>query len=436
MLILQNFIKNYTAMITINELTKEREYFFDLCRGIVYADENYIEFGYFERDESLPKTMYNDNWFPDLRNQENIIEVFSVNEGKTLKFTHYHPNIEAHKNIFGCGKFPYSIEREYGAEKHLEEFQDSVELLNPEKQPYSDELKYSFGIEFETAVGYLPEEDCFKLGLIPLRDGSISAVEYSTIPMQGNTGLSLLKRQLETLKKHTYTNKECSVHMHLGGYPVNARAIYILHTVWLMLQNKMLFYIPAYSYETDAFKKNGKSYCTRVRDFQSFKDLYRFYVGESFCGDLHQPHPRDITKEAKWNIKTRYFNCNFINMLCYDAAKTVEFRFLTPTYSYEKLTTFLFVFSGILKYSEALYKKYKNLSDSTIYNKINDLYIKGELDIPNVLKEVYSSDTVNWLSNNLTKLSWLKITQENAGDYCGSRLDIENRYFPDGKQES
>ena len=131
-----------------------------------------------------------------------------------------------------------------------------------------------------------------------------------------------------------------------------------------------------------------------------------------------------------------YFNCNFINMLCYNSAKTVEFRFLTPTYSYEKLTTFLFVFNGILKYSEALYKKYKNLSDSTIYNKINDLYLKGELDIPNIFKEVYSSETVNWLSNNLTKLSWLKTTQENAGDYCGSRLDIENRYFPDGKQES
>ena len=135
-------------MITINELTKEREYYFDLCRGVVYADENYIEFGYFERDESLPKTMYNDNWFPDLRNQENIIEVFSVNEGKTFKFTHYHPSIEAHKNIFGYGKFPYSIEREYEAEKHLEEFQDSVELSNSEKQPYSDELKYSFGIKY------------------------------------------------------------------------------------------------------------------------------------------------------------------------------------------------------------------------------------------------------------------------------------------------
>ena len=33
--------------------------------------------------------------------------------------------------------------------------------------------------------------------------------------------------------------------------------------------------------------------------------------------------------------------------------------------------------------------------------------------------------------NNLEKLEWLKETQNNVGDNCGSRLDIENRYFPD-----
>ena len=58
------------------------------------------------------------------------------------------------------------------------------------------------------------------------------------------------------------------------------------------------------------------------------------------------------------------------------------------------------------------------------------------LSLVTVLNEVYSKDVMDWLNPNLKKLSWLIQTQSNAGDMCGSRLDIENRYFPDGKQES
>lgn len=423
-------------MLTVNETTGSKDYYYDLVRGIVYSNDDYIEFGYFDRDDSLPKTYYDGQWYYDLRKDLNVIKVFSVSEGRELKFTSYHPSIEHHKNIFGCGAFPYSIKREYGAEKHLKEFKNTVKISNEHTLSYAKELKYSFGIEFETAVGYLPEQDCFDLGLIPLRDGSIGAVEYSTIPMEGNEGLNLVKRQLEVLKKYTYTNKECSTHIHLGGYPVTPKAIFILHTLWWYMQHKLTPYIPAYSYSTCYFKKNEKNYCSCVNRFDTFKDLYQYYVGQSYMGDLYQPHPKDLEKEAKWNIKTRYFNCNFINMLCYNSAKTVEFRFLTPTYSYEKLTTFLFIFNGILKYAEKLYKEYKNKSDSAIRNSIEDLCIEDKLSLVTVLNEVYSKDVMDWLTPNLNKLNWLIQTQSNAGDMCGSRLDIENRYFPDGKQES
>ena len=130
-------------MLTINETTGSKEYYYDLVRGIVYSNNNYIEFGYFEKDESLPKTYYDGQWYYDLRKNLNVIKIFSVTEGRELKFTSYHPSIANHKNVFGCGAFPYSIEREYGAEKHLKEFKNTVKISNEHTISYAKELNYS-----------------------------------------------------------------------------------------------------------------------------------------------------------------------------------------------------------------------------------------------------------------------------------------------------
>ena len=50
-----------------------------------------------------------------------------------------------------------------------------------------DELPYTFGIEFETAGGFLPQHRLYELGLIPLRDGSITGIEFATVVLKGNT---------------------------------------------------------------------------------------------------------------------------------------------------------------------------------------------------------------------------------------------------------
>lgn len=425
-------------MWAINELTRKKSGIWGLTKGIVYKDKNYIEFGYFKITPDCFKTNYEGKMYYDIRKDIETVTVFSNIEGRLKKFEKNDPAIEEHLKVFGNGYYPYSIEREYEAEKHIEMFKegDSLNLSEDKLYNFADELKYSFGIEFETAAGYLPESKCFELGLIPLRDGSISGIEYSTIPLKDNEGICLLKRQLEALKEHTYSNKECSVHIHMGGYPVNPKAIFVLHSMWYFIQQYLIEYIPSYSYRTDAFKKNGKNYCNTVEYFSNFKDLYQYYVGQKYLGDLYQPHPNDIEKRAKWNIRTRYFNCNFINMLCYKGAKTVEFRFLTPTYSFEKLTTFLLIFNAILRYAETMYDKWKNLNDIEILNNIIVLDNSNQLGITYILKYIYNKDTFETLKSNITKLKWLKATQSNVGDYHGGRLDIENRYFPDGKQES
>lgn len=41
---------------------------------------------------------------------------------------------------------------------------------------------------------------CKRLGLIPLRDGSITGLEYATIPHRGIKGVAALKESIEVLK--------------------------------------------------------------------------------------------------------------------------------------------------------------------------------------------------------------------------------------------
>lgn len=426
-------------MLVIDEKTKKRTSKYGCVRGIVYENDKYIEYGYFKNNNHIPVRLIEGKQEYDISEKgKTMKKVFSKDLGKYLIVDENNDrnkkNIYRHENVYGKGRYPYSIEREYEAEKHIEMFSEEVGHINTlTNYRISDCLKYSFGIEFETAAGYVPEDKCFNLGLIPLRDGSISGVEYSTIPLKGNEGLNLLKAQMECLKKYTISNKECSVHIHLGGYPVNSRSIFVLHTMWYYFQHNMREYIPMYSYNTEKFKNTGKSYCKPVEFFYTFKELYKYYVHQNYLGSLYQPHPNDMEKRAKWNIKTRYFNCNFINMLCYNSAKTVEFRFLTPTYSFEKLTTFLMLFNAILILAEHVTKECENLSDSETLAVISKLYDKGELTIPRLIDIIYPKYIKDYLNDNLLKLECLSETQNNVGDYCGARLDIEYKYFPDGQ---
>lgn len=423
-------------MLVIDEKNKRKTNKYDCIRGIVYEDDNYIEYGYFKYNNKLPIRLVNGRHEYDISEKgKTMKKLFSKDLGQYLivgdtdKITEY-----KHNNIYGNGKYPYSIEREYEAEKHIRLFSNEVgQINNLTKFQFSDYLKYSFGIEFETAAGYIPEDKCFELGLIPLRDGSISGVEYSTIPLKGNEGLNLLKAQMECFKEYTLVNKECSIHIHLGGYPVNPRSILVLHTLWYYIQYVLDPFIPKWSYRTEKFKNSGKSYCKPVEYFTNFKELYKYYVQQNYLGSLYQPHPCDIDKRAKWNIKTRYFNCNFINMLCYNSAKTVEFRFLTPTYSFEKLTTFLMIFNALLMFAESMSKASESFSDFEIVNRINDLINTNQLNINVILKSVYPSDIINRINETLLKLECLNETQNNVGDYCGARLDIEHKYFSDGQ---
>ena len=76
-------------------------------------------------------------------------------------------------------------------------------------------LDKSIGVEFETSAGHLSQAKCLELGLVPLKDGSISGHEYVTLPYRDK----VVDKVVEACKHLRYTttvNKHCSTHVHVG----------------------------------------------------------------------------------------------------------------------------------------------------------------------------------------------------------------------------
>ena len=330
--------------------------------------------------------------------------------------------IRIETTTLGQGGFPYTFQRRYEAIESFKIFNNRQKILNPEKTHHiSRFLKYTFGLEFETSAGYIPEHICFRDGLIPLRDGSISGLEYSTVVMSGNEGICLLEQQLETLRKYTIFDKECSLHIHFGGFPLDTDKIFNLYRVCKRLEGEISELVPALTFHSDQYKKTHKNYCGFLppsgspggRPYRSFNELFGGLVGRDYEGDLTLPHPNDEGRERKWQITTRYFWVNFINMLCYKINKTVEFRLLRPSYNLEKISLWIYTFNAILTYSELM----ENGQD-----------LKN-LNLDKIFQQIYDEETAKILIQEKQKLHKLIETQTKKLDKIGETLEIEDEMF-------
>lgn len=394
------------SRIVFNETTKE---WVDLNRhrlllGIVYWDDNHYEYGYFDP----AKEDYRVVEFPGQGVRNVLLRLCNrpiyFNRAKGT-YSIVEPDNEI---VFAHGGFPYSFERFYST-RYLEEMFQAKNKINTEVMyNYVDELPYTFGMEFETSAGYIPEEELYRVGLIPLRDGSITGLEYSTIVLGGNNGLNALREQINVLKEYTIFDKECSLHIHLGSFTLTPEVLLRLNN--LFAGSDIDYYVVPWAFQTAQYKANGKDYCVKNRQFASFEALYSSLVGRNYFGNLFQPHPADTSGDRKWNISSRYKALNLVNAVCYNNAKTAEFRFLRPTYNFDKILVWLFVLGAFVKYAELpTVKAIKNIS------------------VERILKTVYSVELSNMLIRALKLQREVVQTQSLVKDYYGMRVDIEDQ---------
>ena len=249
--------------------------------------------------------------------------------------------------------------------------------------------------------------------MIPLRDGSITGIEFSTVVLQGNNGLNLLKQQMETLDAHTIFDKDCSLHVHLGNFKLSGEVLLAINN--LFCNCGISGYLPELTFATHLYKTNqDKNYCEFNHKYCSFEEMYYNLVGRSFYGDFCQPHPKDISGTRKWNVKSRYKAVNFINALCYKGPKTVEFRMLRPTYNFNKIIGWLFVYGAIIKYAEQNTNK-------------NTSFYRTKITLEHILRAVYSEELATILCEFLNMCERVVYAQQSVRDNHGMRIDIDDK---------
>jgi len=251
-------------------------------------------------------------------------------------------------------------------------------VITPAVEKFSPIIEdLTFGLEFETTKGIIPNNKLSILPLIPLRDGSIEGLEYVTIPLSGKKGVQAIIDSVIELDKRTEYNNSCSLHYHIGNIPRTPEFILAFYKVISNFQDELFELFPLYKKYNFGVKRKSYSKpfpfnlinsqlepsidCTNEAQLnKNFKVLFDYFAEiipfEAYNYDLDKVlnHPLDERGQAKWNINTRYYAVNFIPLI-FGNKKTIEFRIHTPTYNIDKILNFLFINSYLINYTKKNY---------------------------------------------------------------------------------
>lgn len=277
------------------------------------------------------KVMIEDSDIPELMRLNNSPDTLWVSDEFQLMncdFIKYDSNSDSYKFSSTDFKFvttglPYEAKDcdMHGITNAASTFLSEKDLSS--LKPYGDLLKYTIGVEYETSKGILATSLTNKLGLCKLRDGSLKGgMEYATIPFAKEQAL-FMNALIPTIldKTHDYNNR-CSLHVHLGGFPVTKKHAVALWRICFRLQNEIAECLPNYR-KTSQFAKEvtleeGKDYCAPLPSLKlsrltssetdiktAFNEVFRFLTnGISESSDYNfnnAQHP----KKDKWQKHSR-----------------------------------------------------------------------------------------------------------------------------------
>lgn len=143
-----------------------------------------------ERDKIRQKLNKN---FSDLDKDENTAKNFLILTA----------NFAGKQNIFTPLDYPKIV--------------NSIKGKKTNSYKFTGGLKYSYGVEFETSQGLVPNQTLEALGLMAVGDRSIGAAEYVTSPLCGDGGVEALRGYLKALSDNTLVDDRCGLHVHVGG---------------------------------------------------------------------------------------------------------------------------------------------------------------------------------------------------------------------------
>jgi hypothetical protein len=348
--------------------------------GLLYGFINdKLELGYFQKNINCVK-VHSYEGVNNAMNSEIFLKNYQFRE-KISDGAYYHISLmkalDFNKKIEPSQEYKYSLPydskdiiKNY-TENYDNFYKPSIELNN-EKDILKIIKNLSFGLEFESVRGQIPKNICNRLGLIPLRDGSIEGLEYVTIPLQGSKGVCTIYDVVKELKYRTDYNHTCSFHLHLGNVPRTASFITAFTKLTLGVQDEIFSMFNLYKKYN--FRYKNKNYSAPFNTFKMLSKLDKSinsknlienfdtiftYLSEGYTlasfgdkGDLSQihHHPKDPNGNQKWNVNTRYHIHNMIPLI-FGNKQTIEFRIHTPTYNIDKIIAFLLLNSVLINYT-------------------------------------------------------------------------------------
>ena len=376
------------------------------CKYISYFSDEYVEIIYTQYDIRLVKIYYSGDFF--------AIKLSNVpsNYIYSDKYNAYMPERINDHNSDIRRYWGYVTPQCYNFSKvDISYYKSNTFKSN---QMMKDLFPYIYGFEFETNSGAIPGHDCYDSNLVPLFDGSITGYEYVTTPLNSKHILDSIRNHISLLNKYTTFNKNCSIHIHIGGFPVTIDSVKLLLKHWYKFQNIIQSYLPYYVYNTENFKSSGKSYCQKIGVF-NLASFYHKFTGNNLIDDnsLFLDNQYDDQENHKWTVLGRYFNMNIMHLISGKDHKTIEFRFLHPTKSIVELQLWTIILSAFVKYVADCYKSEKFNTIITLDKVLNILPINLKDNIEQKLE----------ILKHLSKL------QINRYDFAGINNELKESYF-------
>lgn len=411
----------------------------NLIEGIVsFDDYNNSKIGYFEKNMLYNVVLFNEKQEMFCCLNKAIIPLCYREEISTGYY--FHISLKRTKDFKNLINVSREIKESlpYDSRGITDRFKTKFEknykpTITNSVKTYSSILKdYTFGLEFETIIGVLPKEKMEVLPLIPLRDGSISGLEYVTIPLNGELGLQALIDSVEELKSKTLFDNSCALHYHIGGIPRTPEFILAFYKISSFFQDEIFSMFPLYKKYNFGVKRKNYSKPFLVNKINSlmdscidiknkdqvnrnfnvlFKYLSEGYGFEQYGNDLNNvlEHPRDPNGNQKWNINTRYYANNMIPLI-FGNKQTIEFRIHTPTYDIHKIINFLLFNIYMIDFAAMNTKQI--LENPSFFVKIDNfrefikIYLK-DIKLNNSSKRTLIDYHLSYINNRLKKTEQL-----------------------------
>lgn len=200
-----------------------------------------------------------------------------------------HYSLSLQSNIVSINPKQENLEKLGGSTYHEYNLQASSGERGGNSSSYIGTLglKYTYGIEIETAKGRLPLSIALanQLNVACMRDGSIAGGEYVTGVLQGDAGLIELSKLLDLLRTTTSIDHTCGIHVHIGNANFNKAFTVFSYILGLRLEKEVFKLLPKSRTNNEFCDYLSKIGCSSVEELVGIIKKHGFEAGVDICYD-------------------------------------------------------------------------------------------------------------------------------------------------------